>query len=594
MAFVPHHCYDPSPTQGSNSPWLRLLRMKKDLSHICKATYWPGMRVLYGDIVLRRMGQISALARTLRSPEIGNAIGAIVRVVRIDSCPVLYPCADAIEEDLVFILSRFTTLRSFAYHPHPQFHLVDAPYDSKVEDGLFNPTWFFQRTSQVHIQLVSHTGSRLRHLDLSIDLQDDSTLHGIHSILMNAAALATLRLTRYDYPGLIDRPGTAPAVDYPDTMVHLSYLSDLTIDLSARNGLQTYVCARWHLPSLTHLTLLLGKEGDSRDPTALLKRFGARILYLHFSGGTRSDSGVLDPVIRSSLTSDLDTLFPEIQHLILSDAPHHLLAIRSKTLRRLDIWVSSLTLAIPHGPPIKEWTQSTVRDAFVDHASAAPSLAGVRLLVATWSVWYPGAVSIRGTDWPKICAPELLAAGAPDEGRGYIVHRFPTRWIVQTALAVLPFDEPDMKNVVAMLGAQEGVTINEFLHWKYSRRELRQTWTVLAGEEEGWKQPRSLGTIQEEGSQSDNNDDEDGDDDDNSDVVDEDDDDDDNSDVVDDDDYETDSESETEDEYSSEGEPEEEYLEDDIEEEEVDTEVVDREAILDAFSRIQPSCEMHE
>ena len=75
--------------------------MKKDLSRICKATYWPGMRVLYGDIVLRRMGQISALARTFRSPEIGKAIGEIVRVVRIDSCPVLGSCAGAIEEDLV-------------------------------------------------------------------------------------------------------------------------------------------------------------------------------------------------------------------------------------------------------------------------------------------------------------------------------------------------------------------------------------------------------------------------------------------------------------------------------------------------------------
>ena len=119
-----------------------------------------------------------------------------------------------------------------------------------------------------------------------------------------------------------------------------------------------------------------------------------------------------------------------------------------------------------------------------------------------------------------------------------------------------------------MLGGQE-VVIDEFLHWTFGRRELHRTEKILAREEMRWQWEHEgycenkYMWLEQEGESDDS-------------------------------DYEDGSENETEDECSFEGEPEEEYLEDDIEDEEVDTGVVDREAILDAFSRIQPSCGMHE
>lgn len=70
----PTYQFDSSIQPGVHSPWLQLLRTKKAFPLICRASFWPGMSVLYGDIVLRRMGQVSALADTLRTPTSGPAL----------------------------------------------------------------------------------------------------------------------------------------------------------------------------------------------------------------------------------------------------------------------------------------------------------------------------------------------------------------------------------------------------------------------------------------------------------------------------------------------------------------------------------------
>ena len=50
------HSYDPSILPGGTNGWLKILRFKKGLPLIRKALCWSGMKALYNDVVLRRMG----------------------------------------------------------------------------------------------------------------------------------------------------------------------------------------------------------------------------------------------------------------------------------------------------------------------------------------------------------------------------------------------------------------------------------------------------------------------------------------------------------------------------------------------------------
>ncbi|KAI0757939.1 hypothetical protein C8Q74DRAFT_289204 [Fomes fomentarius] len=94
----PHiHQYNTSVILGPRNPWLIQLRTKKALVLVCKAWSAPATVVLYDNIVLRRMGQISALANTLLKH---SKLAVLVRSLCLESCVILQHCADAAREDL--------------------------------------------------------------------------------------------------------------------------------------------------------------------------------------------------------------------------------------------------------------------------------------------------------------------------------------------------------------------------------------------------------------------------------------------------------------------------------------------------------------
>ena len=112
------HQHDPSVIPGPRSPWLTSLRTKKALTLVCKAWTPPATAVLYNDIVIRRMGQISALANTLNQhPDLSD----LVRSIRLDSCVVWSHCSNAVRKGLGHILSRCVRLATFSYHAHEHF-----------------------------------------------------------------------------------------------------------------------------------------------------------------------------------------------------------------------------------------------------------------------------------------------------------------------------------------------------------------------------------------------------------------------------------------------------------------------------------------
>lgn len=141
---APRYQLDPSVTTyyGSHSAWLAELRFRKALIFVCK--WWSGLatELFYEDIVLRRMGQIIALADTLTANHgTQRNLAVLVKSIRMDTCIILGPCADAARDALSSILSLCVALRTFEYHTAKGFAIAPAPPPGDAS-GVFNPTWF--------------------------------------------------------------------------------------------------------------------------------------------------------------------------------------------------------------------------------------------------------------------------------------------------------------------------------------------------------------------------------------------------------------------------------------------------------------------
>ncbi|TCD64817.1 hypothetical protein EIP91_003598 [Steccherinum ochraceum] len=74
----PPEYLDSALTAGPNSLWMRVLRMKKSLTLVCRLWRQAALPFLYQDIPIRRIGQLFALRRTLQSsPETAYFIKSI-------------------------------------------------------------------------------------------------------------------------------------------------------------------------------------------------------------------------------------------------------------------------------------------------------------------------------------------------------------------------------------------------------------------------------------------------------------------------------------------------------------------------------------
>ena len=78
----PSFLLDSSLYAGPDSPWCEALRMKKSIVQVCNSWCQIGSELLYEEISIRRVGQISALLRTL---DANNGIGDMIKTFEI-SC----------------------------------------------------------------------------------------------------------------------------------------------------------------------------------------------------------------------------------------------------------------------------------------------------------------------------------------------------------------------------------------------------------------------------------------------------------------------------------------------------------------------------
>ncbi|KAI1789955.1 hypothetical protein LXA43DRAFT_947810 [Ganoderma leucocontextum] len=447
VAAEPTYQFDPSIQRpGAHSPWLQLVRTRKALPLICRKSFWPGMSVLYRDIVFRRMGQVSALAETLRTSDIGPRLGKLTKSIRWDSCVVAAPCADVIREDLAFISGQCTQVQSFSYHPHPNFPLRCQTPDRDECDGFFNPLWFIMMPPSLSDPPLLQTSavSNLRFLDIPVDLRsaDNAMLVAIHRILPTLKALESLALGRWPS----DRLWRCPEELMNMPKVSLPSLTGMRI-FAPGGAVDTYICSRWDAPQLTRLTILLSPESS---PTRLLETFGRRLRYLHLYP-TENVSATIPPsayhpALEDCQCSTLSAVCPRLEHLVipkLLNTISYPLLIDSPTLVHLDLWASpkDQPSESAHRQPEDQWHHrdaalATYRHIAVKPESNVPSLRTVRFLLTSHE---NGLLSdfkspTRHPDWPWICHPRLLPEGSDD----VLYHRFPQGWVAQTVAAIVP------------------------------------------------------------------------------------------------------------------------------------------------------------
>ncbi|RDX41340.1 hypothetical protein OH76DRAFT_1489553 [Lentinus brumalis] len=411
-AVVPlPHEYDPSIVTGPNSSWMRALRTKKALTLVSRSWHGPAMEVLYSDIVLRRMYQITLLAESLRTSP--NARTGLIRGLRLDSCIFTQPEELArARDEIAFIFSSCTKLGSFSYH-HPAPMSCHALLD-------FDP-FRMMIPSRPRSESSYNTHVQLRHIDMGVQPPSFAIYVGYahlsflegRALLRTATQLVSLKLGYYTAVADRDKALFEP--------IFLPCLQDLYLVTDAdAHGFTSYVAEAWSMPSLTNLTL----ARCSQLQTSLLAKHGSRLRYLHMYN-LGSPPGVFSLRFECEPLLRLFSLCPVLEHLVLPFVPAQPIVLHTESLRYLDIW---------HLGPEEEaaWEPKYLRR----EASFVPSLRCVRLLLTT--VLYGTHVSERwacgGPEWPTICHPELLA-GKPDD---MLYHRISGSWVVQTTSIVSP------------------------------------------------------------------------------------------------------------------------------------------------------------
>lgn len=326
----PHiHQYNPSVILGPRNPWLTQLRTKKALVLVCKAWSAPATVVLYDNIALRRMGQISALANTLLKH---SNLAVLVRSLCLESCVMLEHCADAVREDLGSILSRCTKLRSFSFHAHESFHATHWDAVSFRYSG-FHPTWFLDPWYEgVSRMLCDRLESGLHSLDIAYTFTGLEDVAALLSTLAHGLHLTSLTLGTPDLSRSISTD-SLPTLQLPE-------LRSLRVHTLSSERFNIYVSQKWVMPKLVSFTC----DKCYKRPIALLEAHGSGLTYLYL----RLDRAAFRfPPSDPSILPRLSELCPRIEHLVLNVEKEDLpsLSIHSSTLHFLDILHASFRLS---------------------------------------------------------------------------------------------------------------------------------------------------------------------------------------------------------------------------------------------------------
>ncbi|KAI0712591.1 hypothetical protein C8Q76DRAFT_576083, partial [Earliella scabrosa] len=193
---------DYSVSAGPRSPWVVSQNTRMAAVLVCRSWYGPASEALYHEVVFRRVGQICALARTLRATDVVYAQNPknFIRSIRLESLVYLPACEDIAKKDLAFILQHCTSLTSFTFRPHHTLQPPDTTNEALNSQQWYDCDWIWDVAEGTPgAVLASRCVSTLRELDLQHEL-DLSKLTRIHDMLSVQPRLTTLILG----PGVLD------------------------------------------------------------------------------------------------------------------------------------------------------------------------------------------------------------------------------------------------------------------------------------------------------------------------------------------------------------------------------------------------------
>ncbi|KAM5533531.1 hypothetical protein V8D89_012810 [Ganoderma adspersum] len=417
---TPLHQYDLSLMRGHNSQWSSELRFRASLPLVSKTWWQPATRGLYKHVVIRRLGQISRLARTLSSKDAGIDFGVLVRKITLYHCIVVLPDWHVKSRTLEAVFKRCVALEEFSFHGHP--NCEDSVTDGEGEDenwwerpfGPTNPTWIFPKI--VFPALYVRAPTALRKLDLAsldLDVHVQKNMHvALHMLILASPRLASLSIQNY----------RAPIRKLPT----LAFLEELHLDFrSDAPKPSSRAIWMWGLPRLRALTVVLNEL-----PILALEKLGRTLTYLHLS------SSSADTPCTGAGFAQLPQLCPALEHLVFYPQAHTADGICAlldsaeplRNLRHLDVW--------RRGPTdTQAWTPSEAASLLERLRSRlAPTLSSARGLLAVTPL--PHEADLPAT----ICHPSTLPrAGVGEGGTRFVC--VGDVWIVQTAWCVRPLGD---------------------------------------------------------------------------------------------------------------------------------------------------------
>ncbi|KAF9235077.1 hypothetical protein BU15DRAFT_26793, partial [Melanogaster broomeanus] len=293
-AVPPSVFLDPSISRGPFSAWCQKLRQLKYFVLVCRWWRDVGIDLLYRDVVIRRIGQIPAL---LRSLEANPMLGPMVRSLRVDC-------------------------------------FVPRGYNLVFEGGL-NQIYAFC-TQNTHLVLNHDTEGNFPDLPIIdgsilssiVDLEIGSGYPLPHMIplLVQCTSLVCLTITFQGFVSPDDIPAT-----------HFTCLEELHCTCASEGNVLAVISTRWSLPGLRRLSVIhhANKISDM-DYYSFLRQHGKNLTCLSICAWPLYHSDRLFRCEYMNIQRFLD-LCPSLNHFAVSDS-YHEPCLSHPTLEYIDIW----------------------------------------------------------------------------------------------------------------------------------------------------------------------------------------------------------------------------------------------------------------
>lgn len=142
VLFSPARFLVPFRRPGPLSPWFSALQARKAIALVCKVWHDEALPFLYEDISVFHAGQLSALARTIRSSP--QYFGPLIKHLRI-ACFIPQGFETVAREDLSFLLQSCSSLRGISFwdfHPPDQLQAL-------------HPVWTIIPPNILHLETIS-------------------------------------------------------------------------------------------------------------------------------------------------------------------------------------------------------------------------------------------------------------------------------------------------------------------------------------------------------------------------------------------------------------------------------------------------------